>query len=255
MIKVIHKALAILEWIAEEPELLRPLSAIARRFNMHPATCAHIVKTLVTAGYLEKGGEARGYILGPMAFRLARRGPYRKDLVRVAEPLLAALARDTRESVVLSTMHNGRKLILCSVGGNRDVQVNGVLILDDNIYQTATGRVLLAFLPEPDRQAIVASHGLPGNNWPAARTAVDLRQELDSIRKAGRVIHAPTPDVVFVAVPVMESGRVIAALGISLLAMHFKKTHKKKLLTALDRTARELGAALGSITPNNRNMP
>jgi DNA-binding IclR family transcriptional regulator len=81
MIQVIHRALNIMEYVAADPERPKELGDIAEDLKLHSATCANIIKTLVTRQYLVKLEKQKGYLIGPMFNRLG---------VKKAETALAA---------------------------------------------------------------------------------------------------------------------------------------------------------------------
>lgn len=72
MIQVIHRALNIMEYIATDPERPKELGDIAEELKLHAATCANIIKTLVTRQYLVKLEKQKGYLLGPMFHRMGK---------------------------------------------------------------------------------------------------------------------------------------------------------------------------------------
>ena len=53
-IKVIEKALNILELLASEESREFPLGAIADTLNMDHGTCSNIIKTLASRGYINQ---------------------------------------------------------------------------------------------------------------------------------------------------------------------------------------------------------
>ena len=246
MIKVLHKGFDILELLAAEPERTRPLREIAGRLRLHPATCANILKTLAGRQYVEQEAPRQGYRLGPAAHHLVRHGPYRKDLTAVAEPLLAALAKAVDETVMLVTLRHGRRFILCQIDGRQAVQVERDFLFQTTTYQTATGRLLLAYLAPADLDEVAARLGPPVRQWPEAATRPLLERALAAIRAAGWVCLPRPEGVVGLAYPVRNgAGAVVAALGLFLPAGRWKGRHRQEILKGLKGTAEEMGRRLG----------
>jgi len=123
MIQVIQRALAVLEHLAWHGENPVALGDIARATGLNSATCARILGTLMLEGYVEQEGRRQGYRLGPMAYTLTCRGPYRKDLVACAEPHVRDLARITGETAIVTILHQNTRYIICRAEGGQDVQV------------------------------------------------------------------------------------------------------------------------------------
>ena len=95
MIQVIHRALNIMEYVAADPDRPKELGDIAEGLKLHAATCANIIKTLVTRQYLVKLEKQKGYLIGPMFHRLGVKkaelkpetGPGRKRVTAAASQL------------------------------------------------------------------------------------------------------------------------------------------------------------------------
>ncbi len=236
MVQVIERALEILEYIAREPETPRGLGEIAGQVELNAATCARILQTLVARGYVDQIAPKKGYRLGPMAYLLGARGPFRKDLVMLAEPLMLELARATRETVLLAALHQGRRILLAEVAGDQVVQIRGDQVQVFDPYRTATGRLLLAYLPAEARNAFVAANGLPEMRWPEAASPAGLEREMDTIRREGRVVRSDG-HVAGVALPLREGDTVPAALGMYLPAHRFEGEHRERILAGMAATA------------------
>lgn len=237
MIQVLRRALTILEYIAGQPEAPRGVTEIAAQVGLNPATCARILKELAEAGYLEQTAPRKGYVLGPMAYVLAARGPYRRDLTQAAEPLMAQLAQETGETVLLAVLRQGRRIVLSQIEGGRSVQVRGDLLQRYNPYESATGRLLLAHLSPAELRLVRARHGEPGPEWPEARGAERLNEALARLRGEELVLRAVGTDVVGIACPIRQGPDVVAALGLYLPAHRFAGEHRDRVLRGVRRVA------------------
>lgn len=245
MIKVLHKVFDIFELLAESPERPLALREIASRLGQHPATCANILKTMVIRHYVEQIAPKKGYLLGTALFQIASKAPYRKDLIAAAKSLMAELAKTVNETVLLVTLRLGQRFILSQINGQQQIQVVPQALIHDTIYETATGRLLLAYLPEHELEKIVAEHGLPGNKWPEAGNQTAFHKSLADIRRVGRVCHATDNDVVGLAFPVRDKGNMVsAALGLFLPRFRFKGAHKTVVMKGMSATAAAISKRL-----------
>jgi len=232
-IQVLVRGARVLEFVAAEPERPKTLGEIAARVGLNTATCARILGTLVRESYVEQIGYKGAYILGPMAYALAARGPYRKDLVGCARTAIDGLARDTGETSMIAILHQHRRFVLYQVEGGRDVQVRPDAILVQDVYPTSTGRVLLAGMNDDDVARFVAECGLPSStDWPEATTEAKLRARLAAIRKRGFEIRTSPGEVVGVGMPVWQGDAVTAAVGLFLPVHRFKGHHKAQIMEA-----------------------
>jgi DNA-binding IclR family transcriptional regulator len=156
---------------------------------------------------------------------------------------MARLAGEVRETVLLATMERGKRSILCQVNGNEVFQIRDQFLLRQDVYRTATGRLLLAHLSPEELRSFVAGNGLPGEGqWPEAASKVKLAAALERIRSEGKVITLA--DLVGVAFPIFESGRVVAALGLFLPRERFKREHRNRILKQMAGTAALISSQL-----------
>ena len=246
MINVLDRAFNIIEYIAGEPERSRPLGEIADKFSLNHATCANILKTLVKRNYIDQEAPRKGYTLGPMAYFLARKGPYGKDLVNVVEPRIEKLAMELQETVLISTMNRNKRSILCQVDGGRDIQIKREILLLDDAYRTATGRLLLAYMSVAERENFIRANGVGGKYWPEAKTKTKLMSECERIQKAGRAIRNEGSEVIAIAYPIKQKESVVAALGLFLPRHRFAGAHKQKVLGGMRKTAEEISRKLSA---------
>ncbi len=245
MIKVLHKVFDILEYLAETPDQAKSLSEITGQLKMHPATCANILQTMARRHYIEQIAPRKGYILGPLVFHLTRQGPYRKDLVTVSEAPMEALAKEVDETVLLVILRQGRRFILSQINGQQRIQVGPQALGLTNIYETATGRLLLSFLPEHEVDRVVADYGLPGRLWPQVDSITALRKALTRIRSEETVCHSPDNETIGLAFPIKSpEGHVIAAIGLFLPKFRFKGSHQKNVVSGLRRAAKAISETL-----------
>jgi IclR family KDG regulon transcriptional repressor len=245
MIQVIHRALNVLEHLSRAGEHPSVLSDIARATGLNAATCARILSTLMGEGYVEQEGRRKGYRLGPMAYTLTARGPYRKDLVACAEPLVRELAEATGETVIVAILQQNTRYTICRTEGNHDVQVRTDAVLRDDVYPYATGRVLLAHMKPAEVDAFVVRSGLPEPTvWPEARTKAGLLAELAKVRAMSTVVTTTKNQIAGLALPIRNDDRVVAALGLYLPASRFVGAHRESLLHSMEVTAHAISARL-----------
>jgi len=70
MIQGINKAFNILEFIANDPGKEYSLTEISDSLKFQRNTCANILKTLVSRGYVDQPKPKGGYKLGEMLYQL-----------------------------------------------------------------------------------------------------------------------------------------------------------------------------------------
>lgn len=244
MIQVLERAFRILEWLARADAPTRTLGEIARYIGVSPAACSHIVKTMVHYGYVVQVAPRKGYCLGPMAAMLGRHHNPHQFLIQVGQPVVERVAVDTGETTLLACLHGARRLILCRAEGKQTIRVSSDAIVLEDVYGTATGRVLLAFLPNSKREAILTRLKPETLTWDAVRTDDQIRACLDQTRADGFALNPNHEHMAQIAVPVCADDSVVAAIGCFAPVHRLDDTHRELMLSALRSAAAGLSAKL-----------
>ncbi|MDD2710071.1 MAG: IclR family transcriptional regulator [Verrucomicrobiae bacterium] len=239
-IQVLDRAFDILERVAAAPETPRSLGEIADQTKLHPATCARILKDLVARGYVEQIAHKKGYILGPLAYALSAKGAYRRDLSNICELPLSSLAKKAGQSVILTVLSQGRRIVICELDSGSNWQIQDQPAQTFDPYQTATGRLLLAFMEDDHLTDFIQNRGLPGSCWPEIQSESQLRKTLEKIRNDGSFILSKSSEIVGLAWPIQQRGQVIAAMGIPLPSSQLTRETRATVLSAMKETAQAI---------------
>ena len=188
---------------------------------------------MVHKGYLEHIGRKKGYRLGSAALRLTTDVPYGQDLVNAARDVMEQLTAKVNESSILGSLRNGRRYILHVVNSNQEVQVQ--VRTDRNAYETASGRLLLAYLPERELERFIHQNGLPDKTlWKEASTLKSLDVVLGKIRKEGLVMtQLNNRHVRGFAVPVFAEEKAVAGLSVFLPDYRYTVAKQKLIVQSL----------------------
>ncbi len=224
------------------------LGDIAKATGLNAATCSRILTTLMSEGYVEQDGRRKGYRIGPMAYVLTAHGPYRKDLLACAAPVVRELAETTRETALVAILQQNKRYTLCQTDGGQDVQVRTDVILRENLFPTVTGRILLAHLTEAALDDFLAAVGLPdAESWPEATTKVKLLKQLEAIRTQDYVISENPKQTIGVAFPIWNGETVVAALGLYLPLTRFNGDHENVIIREMKAAALKIGERLSQM--------
>jgi IclR family acetate operon transcriptional repressor len=238
-IQSVARASQLLLWVAQQP---RGATAkeIAVSQGLALPTTYHLVNTLADQGLLAKDGERR-YILGSSAAVLAQ--SYLRSR-RVSESLLAAVreaAERTRETSYLADWGEHDIRMLASVEGSMMVRVAEVTSGPyEHGHARASGKVLLAYAPEELRQAYLSANPLVRLTPNTICDPDEFERELRRIRKRGFAYDNEelATGLACVGAPILQGGRLVAALGVSMPAERFKKQRRELTATLLDVIAK-----------------
>ncbi len=255
MAKVVQKALGLLTLLAEEPDRPLSLDEVMQRSGIARPTCARLLEDLRAAGYAEHVPKRRGYRLGPMSFQMSRRTNYRHGLIDVAEPILRRCADAAEASVTLSTLHRRRRYVLLHINGNPGFEIKTDRPYFEDLYDTPTGRVLLAHTASSEVDAYIKAHGMPRQRWKGIRTRRALDQALGEVRRRGHDVDNYGDKMTIVAYPVWDGDLVVAAIGAAVPLGQFVKPRSEVIQRAAAQAARELSEQLSARQPPSIRRP
>ena len=246
-VKSLEKALRIL--LSFEPERqTQTLLQISERTSIPPTSLYRFLETLERYGFIRADKEGRLYRLGPTVFRLGMLCHDSVDLRETAKPEMEKIAELTGESVFL-TVRDGRSSVCieCAEGKHwiRLTQRIGAAL---PLHAGAAAKVLLAYMPEPERQNMLRTLELRaiGPGTICSRTV--LEKKIRAIRSRGFDISHEEVDAgsCGVAVPVFSAkGEVVAALASGGPMYRFTDKGTKQILEMLLKASQVIGKNLG----------
>jgi IclR family transcriptional regulator, KDG regulon repressor len=245
MVQVIIKAIDILELIAGRNGQAISLTEISQALDLNQATAANIINTLAEKNYIEHIGKKKGYRLGPAAYSLTNEVAYGQDLINAARDVMEELTAKLNESCILGTLRNYKRYILHIVNCNQDIQVR--VRSERSVYETASGRLLLAYLTQKEQDRFLQLNGLPETAlWAEASTHEELQEALLKIKEEGLAMtYFKNNHLVGFAVPIFFKNQVVAGLSIFLPEYRFSASRKKIIVEALREAATAISKKMG----------
>lgn len=229
MIQVIHRSVDILEYVAEDVNKPKLMGNIARDLKLNTATCANIVKTLVSRGLLQKAENEKGYLIGNRLIEISQGTLGFKDLIKKAEPIANSLMFKLNENCLIAILkENKRKVIF----DKRSTQLIQATTPDEKLaYDSSTGRLLIALLNDKEIQQYLKKYGLPQKDvWPNAASRIGFFEQIELIRKQGYALIEDTVQIVGVAVPIYKNGKAIASFSIYIPSFRLTNSIKKQMI-------------------------
>ena len=217
------------------------LTQISQLTKLPMSTCHRIVGTLEEGGFLNKGSD-RKFRVGTKLWTIAQHAPLSERLRESALPTLARLYEETGENVTLAVLDRGQALYVDRLVGERSIptisRAGGHLPL----HTTGVGKVLLAYQPEKAIEQYL-SRPLPKPTPQSITNPDALRKDLAEVRKNGYSItrQEMTRGSGSIAVPIMRSGRCVAAVGV---IVHLNRLDINRLVSTLTDAAASIAAEL-----------
>lgn len=215
----VEKTMLILKALSGSREKPMSLELISDITKINKSTACHILKVLCRDGYVTRASHTLGYLLGPELYMLTRYGRYGEDIISHCHPLLEYVHGKYGGTAVFALLGEGKKYIIdraCDsfIYGDRDAS-----ILDDDVYRTVTGRVLLAAMPFDKALEYYEKSGKPKDGeWKGAETREGFIRTISKIRELDYYSNLTQNGNFYwlsFACPVYKFGRCLGALGLA----------------------------------------
>jgi DNA-binding IclR family transcriptional regulator len=237
-----RKVLSVLAWF----DASRPAASIdtlAHAIQAPKSTAYRYVSLLREFGFLAQAAGGK-YALGPRALGMARAAQAAVSYAEIARPAMETLSHDTGETAFLVRRVGEHAICI-----GRCDPVNPVRIFLEigsavPLHVGASPKMLLAHLPARERDAYLA-HASQSN--PALRkNRPRLLAELEQMRLHGTgiTIDEITPGVWACAAPVLEDGKVIAAISVAGPAFRIDKPRRAKFEAMVKTAAHEVSSKI-----------
>jgi DNA-binding IclR family transcriptional regulator len=211
MARLLDRVSTLLACLGEAEGALA-VGELAVATGLPPATCTRLLKDLVRLGWADQEANRGGYRLGPRPFALAAGQPYRSRLIAAAAAPMRELVAALPCTAMLCVLRPWRRVVVWECGPRAR---GGARPYEDGVWDSATGRMLLAHLPARLRRRWLDHLGLPpATVWPGVATHAELVQALAAIRREGAVqVRQRARAMVACGVAVPDGAGGSAALG------------------------------------------
>ena len=192
---------------------------IADLLHFSKSKTYRLVRALVHYGLLETLNGSGQYSLGMNAMRLGLLAQQKFNIAVIALPFMKELSRLTKETVLLTAVYGNKAICLERVESEEPIRYS-LFTPGANLplHAGASSKVLLAFLPEPEWDEIIAGEELRRYTPQTITNRGILKAQLKEIRNRGYSFSDQEVDreVRAVAAPILNSrGELIAGLTVA----------------------------------------
>lgn len=246
-IQSVDRALDILEAFGDGRNELG-VTELSKMLGLHKSTAYGLLTTLEVRGYLVKHTVSGKYRLGLKLFELGNQVQNGMDLKLVADQYLEQLLAENGETVHLVIMDGGEAIYIDKKEGPESMRMVSQVGKRLPVHCSGVGKTLLAHLPEPEINSIIAEKGLPSFT---AKTITDpdvLKKELQLIRDQGYALDNEeiSEGLMCIAVPIRNhTGNVIAALSVAGPTVRMKEEKIENVKESVLKVSRAISYRLG----------
>lgn len=237
-VKTADNIFDILQFVQEEGGA--GVSEIASNLDLAKSTVHEYLYTLTDRGYLVN--QNGSYHLGLILFEHGSSAKNRYDILPAVQPGLEQLMEETGEVAWFIVEEQGLGFYLTNVAGEHSVQTHARVGKREHLHCLATGKVIMAHMPDSRVSEIIERHGLPEKTPYTITDFATLRAELDEIKKRGYTFNQEeaAKNVSAIAAPILtEDEEVIGGICVSGPARRmerkgFKSEFPEMLLSVAD---------------------
>ena len=158
-IRAVERALDVLMcFTSQNPELT--MTEISEKVGIHKSTVHRLLATLEGKRFVERDAVTGVYRPGIRFLQLASLTLEHNDLRRLAAPFLHTLCEQFRENINLSVLDETEVIYLEVIESPQRVKLAATPGQRLPAFCTASGKAILAFLPE-EKVRDILSHGMP----------------------------------------------------------------------------------------------
>jgi DNA-binding IclR family transcriptional regulator len=165
-------------------------TALAEATGIPRPTTHRLLSALDAEGLVERDDATADWHLGPECFLLGAAATTRHDITPAARESVRRIARETGESAFFSVRRGDETVCLLREDGSFPVRSH---VLHEGIRfplgVASAGLTILAFLPDREREAYLASVDLAEDHGPAHASG-PLRERVAAARGAGYAVNA-----------------------------------------------------------------
>ncbi len=210
-IQVIERAIDIIDFLASGP---RTLTEVVQRTALPKGTVFRILQNLSYRGLVIKDPVDNRYLLGPGLWRFGQNAVDEVGMMSaLAGPILGQLREFTEETITLNIRMGLDRVCIVEHQSPLPLLYKTGIGSRIRLQVGASGKTLLAFTPEPQREKLVRA--LCTGETPAA-DGTALRRALDEIHKCGWAVSAGErlAGAAGIAVPVQVPEHQVMALSV-----------------------------------------
>jgi IclR family transcriptional regulator, acetate operon repressor len=244
---VIEKAARVLDCYIESGESSLAYAELLEATEINRASLHRTLGEMAEFGILAQDAQREHYRLGPL-LRSAAALATVASVPGAAGPHLTRLRDECRETVVLAELHDVYVVPVLRADGLYEMRMNQEVGRRYPAHAGATGKVLIANLPDDERRALLDRLELARLTPKTTVSRSKLRAELKRIADLGVAvtIGERVADAVATSAPVFDAGgRVVAALTIGGIASRYERQGLVADALSVVEVAATISAELG----------
>lgn len=226
------------------------ITELSKHLSLGKSSIHRLLDTLQYYNYIEKNELTKCYRLGWKLYTIGQKVPQQNQLASLDKQFMIEIAEQTAEIVNLSVLRDNETVIISQVDGSTSsLRVNMQQGTREPVYATALGKILLSEQSDGEILRILKTvEPFVSFTTRTISTEEDFLKAVHVARKRGFATDMEefSPGLVCVACPVRDyTGKIIAAMSVSMPRARYNRTSHAKILAALREGTKKASYALG----------
>lgn len=224
------------------------VTELSRVLDINKSTVHGIVQTLSEYRVLEQDPGSRKYGLGPGLIELGGLALRRRDIVRVARPLLVELRRRINETVLLGVFEEDGITIMDVVEPARQLRIAVVAGQRLPYAAGSFGRAFLAWMDEEEVDRLIATYGLRKYTESTITDPGRYKSSLKAVREQGYAVDSSEEylkGVWAVSAPVHGADGIQAVVTLVGFSSRLSRSEKRAAIESTVQTAQQIAMGMG----------
>lgn len=250
-ITALQRGLRLLHLFSESPKGLTA-KQVAASSRLPVSTVHRFLANLVTAGFLNRDAEGTHH-LGIACFSIGQAAVGQLDIRRLSLPYLRELNQQTRETIHLTVRHGLSAVYVEKLDSTEPLRIHSRIGAAVPLNCTAVGKVMLAYMPEDERDRILPELDLKRLTPNSVGNLQELKTELYRVRKNGYACDLEEHELHIrcVAAPIWDhTGSVQSSLSITAPSIRMPVARLRQLAPLIQAAGLKISAELGYQSPD-----
>ncbi len=188
------------------------------------------------------------YHLGLACFAVGQAALGQLDIRRLSLPYLLDLNQQTRETIHLTVRHGLTAVYVEKIDSPEHLRIHSSIGAAVPLYCTAVGKVMLAYMPDQEREQVLRQLDLKRMTANTAGSLQELQTELQRVRKNGYACDLEEHELHIrcIAAPIRNhEGAVQSSLSITAPVVRMPVTRLRQLAPLIQEAGLRISTELG----------
>ena len=245
-ITALQRGLQVLQLFTQAPRGLTAMQ-VAKLSGLPVSTVHRLLVNLENTGFLNCSADGI-YHLGLACFAIGQAALGQLDIRRLSLPYLLELNQQTRETIHLTVRHGLSAVYVEKIDSPEQLRIHSRIGAAVPLYCTAVGKVMLAYMPDEEREQILRQVELRRITANTIGSLQELQNELQRVRKNGYACDMEENELHIrcIAAPIWDhTGAVHSSLSITAPVVRMPVTRVRQLAPMIQEAGLQISRELG----------